>query len=126
MTSPHRPDGPLVGQDAARLANEAEGFLLLHAEREQARREAVHLCDRLPWLTGGQAEDLTARYCEQRLGLTRQALQATADRAKRLRGEYETRYRDLRRSLLCRHVALACVWLVGSTVTSAMVCLTAR
>ncbi|MFJ3718107.1 hypothetical protein [Streptomyces sp. NPDC090057] len=107
MTTPNRPDAPRGGQDGS-LANEVEGYLLLHAELEQAQREAEALCARLPWLTTGQAEDLTQHYTEQRLDLTRQALQVTADRAKRLRGEYEARYRELRRALLRRHAMTAC------------------
>ncbi|MFF2204899.1 hypothetical protein [Streptomyces sp. NPDC058145] len=107
MTSPNRPGAPRGGQDGS-LANEVEGYLLLHAELEQAQREAEALCARLPWLTTGQAEDLTQHYTEQRLDLTRKALQATADRAKRLRGEYEARYRELRRILIRRHTVTAC------------------
>ncbi|MEV7996674.1 hypothetical protein AB0O67_33785 [Streptomyces sp. NPDC086077] len=95
------------------LANEAEGYLLAQAEREQARSEAAALCGRLPWLTTGQAEDLTEHYVRQRLGLTRQALQATADRAKYLRGEYETRYAELRRVLLRVHTVCACLLVSG-------------
>ncbi|MFE3637726.1 hypothetical protein [Streptomyces cellostaticus] len=104
MTTPNRPGAPRDGS----LANEVEGYLLLHAELEQARHEAETLCARLPWLTTGQAEDLTRHYTEQRLDLTRRALQATADRAKRLRGEYEARYRALRRTLVRRHAMAAC------------------
>ncbi|MFI5976088.1 hypothetical protein [Streptomyces sp. NPDC051452] len=117
MTSPERPGSPLAGQGRS-IADEAEGFLLVNAEREQARYEAETLCARLPWLTTGQAEDLTRHYVDQRLGLTRQALQTIADRAKRLRGEYETRYARLRRTLLKRYAAgvtvlLACA--LGAT-----------
>ncbi|MFJ3640054.1 hypothetical protein ACIPRD_09910 [Streptomyces sp. NPDC090108] len=114
----------LPGSPSARptpsVANEVEGYLLLHAEREQAEREAAALCARLSWLTTGQAEDLTRHYTEQRMGLTRQALQATADRAKRLRGEYEARYADLRRTLLKRHAACASVVLACSLATSSL------
>ncbi|WP_330461551.1 hypothetical protein OIB37_34585 [Streptomyces sp. NBC_00820] len=124
MTSPNRP-GPPPARRGPSVANEVEGYLLLHAEREQAEREAAALCARLPWLTTGQAEDLTRHYTEQRLGLTRQALQVTADRAKRLRGEYETRYAELRQTLLKRHVACASLLLVCSLVTSSLA-LTAR
>ncbi|MFG3658488.1 hypothetical protein [Streptomyces sp. NPDC047706] len=91
------------------LANEAEGYLLAQAELGQARSEAAALCGRLPWLTTGQAEDLSRHYMEQRMGLTRQALQATADRAKLLRGEYEARYAELRQALLRVHTAGACL-----------------
>ncbi|MFF7969773.1 hypothetical protein [Streptomyces sp. NPDC007905] len=108
------------------LANQVEGYLLLQAEREQAQREAAALCARLPWLTTGQTEDLTHHYMELRLGLTRQALQATADRAKRLRGEYEARYAALRRTLLQRHAVYACVLFACASATSAAACLVTR
>ncbi|MGW3359324.1 hypothetical protein ACWDFL_28560 [Streptomyces bungoensis] len=133
MTTPNRPGAdPGTGRDtplerqAGALANEVEGYLLLHAEREQAQHEAEALCGRLPWLTAGQAEDLTRHYLEQRLGLTRQALQATADRAKRLRGEYEARYAELRGALLRRHALCACALLAVSTATTTVSVLTAR
>ncbi|MGW3151643.1 hypothetical protein ACWDG1_44970 [Streptomyces sp. NPDC001177] len=125
MTSTSRPGGPRGGRTRS-IANDVEGYLLVRAEREQARREAEALCARLPWLTTGQAEDLTLHYIEQRLGLTRQALQATADRAGRLRGEYETRYRSLRRTLLQRHAATACVLLACTAALNALVWLLAR
>lgn len=96
------PDRPGSGLD-----NEVEGYLLLHAERDQAQHEAETLCSRLPWLTTAQAEDLTRRYIEQRLGLTRQALQITANRADRLRAEYEARYTALRQTLLTWHATCA-------------------
>ncbi|WP_432084233.1 hypothetical protein [Streptomyces sp. WAC 04229] len=98
------------------LANEAEGYLLAQTELERARGEATVLCGRLPWLTTGQAENLTHHYVQQRMGLTRQALQVTADRAMRLRGEYETRYRHLRRTLLKQHAACACLLIAGCSL----------
>ncbi|MEV7365683.1 hypothetical protein [Streptomyces sp. NPDC091299] len=118
MTSPGCHGTPLDPHSGA-LANEVEGYLLLEAEREQAQREADALCARLPWLTSGQAEDLARHYTEQRLGLTRQALQATADRAGRLRGEYEARYATLRHALLRRHAVGACLLIVGCTTATA-------
>ncbi|MET8785749.1 hypothetical protein [Streptomyces sp. NPDC004589] len=118
MTSPGCHGTPLDPHGGA-LANEVEGYLLLQAEREQAQREAEALCARLPWLTGGQAEDLARHYTEQRLGLTRQALQATADRAKRLRGEYEARYATLRHALLRRHAVGACLLIACCTTATA-------
>ncbi|MFJ5534682.1 hypothetical protein [Streptomyces sp. NPDC093261] len=125
MTSSSR-HGSLPDRRRGTLANEVEGYLLLQAEREQAQRDAEALCARLPWLTSEQAEDLVHHYTEQRLCLTRQVLQATADRAKRLREEYETRYAALRRTLLRRHAVCACLLIVGSTVAGAGACLLAR
>ncbi|MEU3979129.1 hypothetical protein AB0F77_03315 [Streptomyces sp. NPDC026672] len=125
MTTPNRPDARAAGQRGS-VANEVEGYLLLHAEREQARHEAETLCARLSWLTTAQAEDLTLHYTEQRLGLTRQALQVTADRAQRLRGEYEARYRALRHSLLRRHAVYACLLFTGAAATGTLAHMTAR
>ncbi|MFC9927821.1 hypothetical protein [Streptomyces sp. NPDC127190] len=125
MTRSSGRGAPLDRQGGA-LANEVEGYLLLQAEREQALREAEMLCARLPWLTSGQAEDLARHYTEQRLGLTRQALQATADRAKRLRGEYEARYAALRRALFRRHAACACLLFTCSAAVGTGACLLGR
>ncbi|MGW3864325.1 hypothetical protein ACWEDZ_22950 [Streptomyces sp. NPDC005047] len=115
MTASRRRDrAPDV--EGAVLANEAEGYLLVQAELRRAREEAGSLCGRLPWLTTGQADDLTLHYVQQRMGLTQQALQVTADRAKRLRGEYETRYQHLRRILLKQHAACACMLIAGCSL----------
>ncbi|WP_239768931.1 hypothetical protein [Streptomyces sp. CL12-4] len=112
-----RPAAPL-DQDACALASQVEGYLLLQAEREQARREAQALCACLPWLTTAQAEDLTNRYCEQRLHLARRTLEAVAARADQLRDEYETRYAALRHTLLKRHAACASLLLVCASTAS--------
>ncbi|MET7683053.1 hypothetical protein [Streptomyces sp. NPDC005423] len=104
--SPGRSPGPLERQGAG-LANEVEGYLLLQAERDQARLEAETLCSRLPWLTSAQAEEVARHYIEQRLGLTRQALRITADRAHQLRPLYEARYAALRLNLMKWHAACA-------------------
>ncbi|MEU9923871.1 hypothetical protein AB0H51_21690 [Streptomyces griseoluteus] len=102
------------------LANQVEGYLLLHAEKEQARRAAGELCARLPWLTTAQAEEVTRHYIAQQMGLTRQAVQASADRAHRMRAAYETRYACLRRTLLKWHAACAsCVLAAASTAGTA-------
>ncbi|OIJ64700.1 hypothetical protein WN71_027615 [Streptomyces mangrovisoli] len=99
---------------------------MARSEREQAQREAEALCARLPWLTTGQAEDLTRHFTEQRLGLTRQALQVTADRATRLRGEYEARYAELRRALRIRHTLGACLLVTFCTGAGSATALLAR
>ncbi|MDO0926640.1 hypothetical protein QQY24_14910 [Streptomyces sp. TG1A-8] len=124
MTS--APSSGSPDRQGAVLACEVEGFLLLQAEREQARREAENLCAKLPWLTTAQAEDLARHYTEQRLGLTRQALQSFADRAARLRGEYEARYATLRRRLLKYHALSASVVLAATASAAAAVSLLAR
>ncbi|MGW0531091.1 hypothetical protein [Streptomyces sp. NPDC003032] len=125
MTAADRPAAPLDRQGAA-LAGEVEGYLLVRAEREQARREAAALCARLPWLTTAQAEDLTAHYTEQRLGLTRQALRTVTERAAQLREEYEARYAALRRELLVRHTVCVVLMLLCAGMASAGSYLLAR
>jgi hypothetical protein len=91
------------------LVQEVEGYLLLQAQLDQAQQEAAALCACLPWLTSGQAEDLTRHYTEQRRQLTRQILQATTQRAAQLRSEYEARYVELRRALLRKYVLSLCL-----------------
>ena len=96
------------GEPSSVLADETEGYLLAHAHRHQARREAEDLCARLPWLTTAQAEELTAHYVRRRLDVTRQLMLGSLRRAAELREEYESRYAELRRALLRRHAAGAC------------------
>ncbi|MEU0227947.1 hypothetical protein ABZ177_26845 [Streptomyces sp. NPDC006284] len=110
----------------APVATQAEGYLLLRAEQERARSEAAALCARLPWLTGGQAEDLTRHYTAQRLDLTRRMLRSTARRADQLRAEYEARYLALRRTLLRRHAAAASATVAAAGTVVAVAYLTAR
>ncbi|CAL9507604.1 hypothetical protein SUDANB145_03550 [Streptomyces sp. enrichment culture] len=111
---------------AEALAHQVEGYLLAHTERERARQEAAALCDRLPWLTTAQAQDLTRHYTEQRLVLARSMLRATVDRAGELRREYEERYAALRRTLLRRHAVAASLLLLATGTVSATSALLAR
>jgi hypothetical protein len=108
------------------LADEAEGYLLAHAHREDARREAEDLCARMPWLTTAQAEELTCHYVRRRLDVTRQLLRSTVRRAEELRQEYESRYAALRHTLLRRHAACACAVLACSGGVSALTVLLSR
>lgn len=108
------------------LADEAEGYLLAHAHRDQARREAEDLCARMPWLTTAQAEELTGHYVRRRLDVTRQLLHSTVRRAEELRQEYESRYADLRHTLLRRHTACACALLACAGGVSALTVLLTR
>jgi hypothetical protein len=120
-----QPPGP-PNRQAARLANEVEGYLLLQAERDQALHEARTLCSRLPWLTTAQAEEVVRHYIEQRLGLTRQALQITADRAHQLRAEYEARYAALRHTLLTWHATCASLIVAAAGTASTSLYLLTR
>ncbi|WP_349239359.1 hypothetical protein, partial [Streptomyces sp. CC224B] len=110
----------------AALAREAEGYLLLESERQQARREAEALCASLPWLTTGQAEDLTHHYTRHRLVLTRQMLRGTVERAAQLRDEYEARYAALRRTLLIRHTVSAAAMTCTAALAGTVTCLLTR
>ncbi|MDQ0711201.1 hypothetical protein QFZ55_000653 [Streptomyces luteogriseus] len=100
--------GTPAGEPHSVLADETEGYLLAHAHRDRAQREAEELCARMPWLTTAQSEELTGHYVRRRLDVTRQSMLDTARRADELRQEYESRYTDLRRALLRRHAAGAC------------------
>ncbi|MFD5231131.1 hypothetical protein ACFWJ5_21855 [Streptomyces qaidamensis] len=100
--------GTPAGEPGSVLADETEGYLLAHAHRDQAQREAEELCALLPWLTTAQVEQLTAHYVRRRLDVTRQLMLGTVRRAAELRQEYENRYTELRRTLLRRHAAGAC------------------
>jgi hypothetical protein len=123
-----RRGGHRASHDAPRhaLADEAEGYLLAHAHRDQARREAEELCARMPWLTTAQAEELTVQYVRRRLDVTRELLRGTVRRAEELRQEYENRYADLRRILLRRHAACACAVLACAGGVSALTVLLTR
>jgi hypothetical protein len=114
---------PLDTGHVPALLAQAEGHLMARAHLDQARREAEELCSRLPWLTTGQAEDLTRHYVHHRLDLTRRMLRDTMERATELRGEYEARYAALRRDLLRRHAVCACAVLAGACGLSALVSL---
>ncbi|MCM3299473.1 hypothetical protein ACWEPD_18915 [Streptomyces pseudogriseolus] len=115
-----------LAHDASAVLAEAEGIVLARSHLAEARREAEALCADLPWLTSGQAEDLTRRYVDRRIDLTRQMLRTTVRRADELRREYETRYTDLRGALLRRHVAWASVLLACATGTNATLWLLTR
>ncbi|MFJ4978479.1 hypothetical protein ACIP6X_24585 [Streptomyces coeruleorubidus] len=114
------------GDSRHALADEAEGYLLAHAHRDQARREAEDLCARMPWLTTAQAEELIGHYVRRRLDVTRQLLRSTVRRAEELRQEYESRYAALRHTLLRRHAACACAVLACAGGVSALTVLLTR
>ncbi|MFI7015975.1 hypothetical protein [Streptomyces sp. NPDC050164] len=114
------------GDPRQALADEAEGYLLAHAHRDQARREAEDLCARMPWLTTAQAEELTGHYVRRRLDVTRQLLHSTVRRAEELRQEYESRYAALRHALLRRHAVCACAVLACAGAVSALTVLLTR
>ncbi|MFD5161974.1 hypothetical protein ACFWMJ_28505 [Streptomyces hawaiiensis] len=112
--------GTPAGEPRSVLADETEGYLLAHAHRHQAQREAEELCARMAWLTTAQAEELTAHYVRGRLDVTRQLMHSTVRRADELRQEYESRYAELRSALLRRHAAGACAVLACAAGVSAL------
>ncbi|MEU0999957.1 hypothetical protein [Streptomyces tibetensis] len=115
-----------MGEPSSALADETEGFLLAHAHRDRAQREAEELCARMPWLTTAQAEELTGHYVRRRLDDTRQLMLGTVRRAGELRQEYESRYAHLRRALLRRHAAGACAVLACAAGAGAVAGVLAR
>ncbi|MBU6531272.1 hypothetical protein [Streptomyces mayonensis] len=95
----------MSGEDArpttARLLiHQIEGHLLVAATREEGRSAAARFTLPLDWLTERQRREVEARFEAEHLALARGSWQRTAERAERLRGEYEERYRALRRRLL--------------------------
>ncbi|MFF0513401.1 hypothetical protein [Streptomyces sp. NPDC004250] len=94
-------NGEGVPPAAARaLINEIEGHLLVAATREEGRTAAARFSASLDQLTGHQLRQVEDRFEAEYLALSRASWQRTAERAGRLRGEYEERYRALRRRLL--------------------------
>lgn len=92
--------------ETAEGIRQLEGYLLLEAERAAARRSAEDFADKLPWLVPDQREEVVRLYASERMTLTRRTLEHIASRCEELRGEYGHRYEQLRRRLLCRHLAL--------------------
>ncbi|MFI6007210.1 hypothetical protein ACIBAG_00010 [Streptomyces sp. NPDC051243] len=93
-----------------KFLNDIEGHLLLTATREEGRTAAARFSAPLHWLTGAQRDDVERRFEAEYLALARTSWQHTAERAGRLRDEYEAAYRGLRRRLLAG-------WLLTSAVT---------
>ncbi|MFD0068845.1 hypothetical protein ACFV99_19865 [Streptomyces sp. NPDC059944] len=96
------PKSPVAG------INDVEGFLLLQAELEAARREAERFTSQLDWLTTAQREDVARHYIDERKKLTQMMLTTVAWRSRQLREEYETRYGQLRSRLRKVTAVIAC------------------
>ncbi|MFI1422360.1 hypothetical protein ACH4VX_31225 [Streptomyces sp. NPDC020731] len=106
-------DGSFVDMEA--LLNEIEGHLLVDAARAEARTAAAELTAGLGWLTEHQREEITRRFTERYLALSRTSWRRTARRGEELRAQYETRYRQLRQRLLgC--ALLGCALAVGTVL----------
>ncbi|MCE7078959.1 hypothetical protein [Streptomyces sp. ST2-7A] len=93
-------------RDIASGINQLEGYLLVQSELRTARVEGEALADRMPWLTGERREELIRLYAEERMALTRRTLRAVTERCHELRAEYTTRYRQLRRRVVCAALAV--------------------
>jgi hypothetical protein len=105
--SEQQPTDRSAGEEEVRTGiAQLEGYLLLERERTTAHQEAEAFAQHLPWLTTGQHEEVVHLYTQHRLAVSHRSWQATAHRARQLRGEYQTRYDALRRRLLRRCVAL--------------------
>lgn len=90
------PAGACRPDDVAAGLSRLDGYLYWHARLAEARRDAEHTADLLPWLTAAQRADLvdalTTAHTERARGMVR----LVADRIAEVRGEYEDRYRALR------------------------------
>ncbi|MFF0647602.1 hypothetical protein ACH4GE_29285 [Streptomyces tendae] len=85
---------------ARALVSEIEGHLLVAATRAEGRTAAARFTAPFDWLGDDRRRDVEERFEAEYLALARASWQRTAERAGRLRGEYEERYRALRRRLL--------------------------
>ncbi|MEU1874516.1 hypothetical protein RKD37_000901 [Streptomyces ambofaciens] len=90
------------------LINEIEGHLLVAATRAQGRTASARFTAPFDWLDDDRRREVEERFEAEYLALARSSWQRTAERAGRLRGEYEERYRALRRRLLAGFLLGAC------------------
>ncbi|WP_217545037.1 hypothetical protein [Streptomyces sp. GbtcB6] len=97
------------------LVSQIEGHLLLAATREEGRRAAARLADRIGWLTDTQRADLERHFEAEYLDLARASWQRTTKRGEQLRREYETRYQSLRQRLLACFL-LTCALLTATAL----------
>ncbi|MFC9943791.1 hypothetical protein [Streptomyces pratensis] len=98
-------------KETTRGLAQVEGYLLLNAEVEEARRHARRFTDALPWLTTAQREDVESVYVADRMDICRETLTRIAGRAVELRAEYTARYDQLRAR--CVAVSVLTVGAVG-------------
>ncbi|MFG2317040.1 hypothetical protein [Streptomyces tendae] len=93
---------------ARALVGEIEGHLLVAAARAEGRTAAARFTAPFDWLGDARRREVEERFEAEYLALARTSWQRTAERAGRLRGEYEERYRALRRRLLAGFLLGAC------------------
>ncbi|MFE3648166.1 hypothetical protein ACFXPZ_37830 [Streptomyces sp. NPDC059101] len=108
------------GEDlrTARTIHEIEGYLLWEAEKERARGQAAEFCDRLPWLTDSQREDVVRHYCREQREMSRSYLERIAVRSASLRTEYESAYRTLRCRLVVALLSVGVLEVLALVVLS--------
>ncbi len=71
------------------LINEIEGHLLVAAAQAQGRTAAARFTAPFDWLDDDRRREVEERFEAEYLALARSSWQRTAERAGRLRGEYE-------------------------------------
>ncbi|MDC0769121.1 hypothetical protein [Streptomyces sp. HD] len=98
-----------------KFLNDIEGHLLLAATREEGRTAAARFSAPLDWLTDAQRCEVERRFEAEYLALARASWQHSAERAGRLRDEYEATYRRLRHRLLAGWL-LTCALVLGVLV----------
>lgn len=100
-------------KESARGLAQVEGYLLLNAEVEEARRHARRFTEALPWLTTAQRADVERVYVADRMEVCRETLTRITGRAMELRGEYSARYGQLRAR--CVAVSVLAAGVLGGT-----------
>ncbi|MFD4504983.1 hypothetical protein [Streptomyces sp. NPDC058457] len=104
-----------VNEEERALVAQIEGHLLLAATREEGRRAAARLADRIGWLTDTQRADLECHFEAEYLDLARTSWRRTTERGEQLRRDYEIRYQSLRQRLLAG-LLLICVLLTATAL----------
>ncbi|MFJ8487283.1 hypothetical protein ACIRBZ_02700 [Streptomyces sp. NPDC094038] len=104
-----------AGEEERALVAQIEGHLLLAATREEGRRAAARLANRVGWLTDAQRADLEGHFEAEYLSLAGKSWRRTSERGEQLRREYETRYRSLRQRLLACFL-LTCALLAATVL----------
>ncbi|MER5525469.1 hypothetical protein ABT075_12805 [Streptomyces sp. NPDC002677] len=99
------------------LVTQIEGHLLLAAAREEGRRAAARVADRMGWLTDTQREDLERQFGTEYLALSRTSWRRTAERGEELRREYEQRYRILRQRLMAGFLLACALWAAATLIS---------
>ncbi|MFJ9561176.1 hypothetical protein ACIRQQ_14215 [Streptomyces fuscichromogenes] len=106
-----------VNEEERALVAQVEGHLLLTATREEGRRAAARLANRIGWLTDTQRADLETSFEAEYVALARTSWRHTARRAETLRQEYEQRYRTLRLRLVTGFLLACAFWAAACLIS---------